>query len=95
MRVIGIAGSGAYHIVVIDQQTSEGHVPGVVMFAEGKAVVGFGPTSPGEETLLRTTQLDTCRVDLWRIHWFSIAGRRNIGAVEIGVRSRHVRSSDA
>jgi hypothetical protein len=38
-------------------------------------VIGLGPISPGEETLLCPTQLDVCS-DPRRTHWFSIAWRR-------------------
>ncbi len=42
-------------------------------------MVGFGPISPGEETLLGPTQVDAQHVAPRLRHWFSIAVRRNIG----------------
>ena len=93
MRMVGIARSGAYQVVVVDQQLTEGDVARVVVLAEGEAVVGFGPVGAGEETLLRPTQLNARRNDPRRAHWFSIAGLVKRRAVDSGVRSPHVASS--
>ena len=74
MCMIGIAGSYAYQMIIVDHQATEVDVRRIVVFAEGEAVVGLGPISPGEESLLCPTQLDI-RSDPWRTHCFSIAGR--------------------
>src|SRR4029453_15128650 len=90
--MVRIAGSGAYHIVVVDQKTTEGDVARVIVLPERKAVVRLGPVSPGQETQPRATQLNARRTRRRRTHWFSIAGRRNRGLARLGVASPHVRS---
>jgi hypothetical protein len=75
MWMFGVAGSGPYPVVVVDQQAAERDIAGIVVFAEREAVVGFGPISLGQEALLRSTQLDARRADPRRTHSFSIAGR--------------------
>src|SRR5512132_1645604 len=79
MRMIGIAGPCAYQIVIVDQQRPKGDVAGIVMLAEGEAVVSFGPVGPREETQPRSTHLNAGRLDPRRAHWFSIpaCGRLN------------------
>jgi hypothetical protein len=57
--------------------------------------MGFRPVSPGQETLVCTTQLDAQASGGRRAHWFSIAVRRSFRWVAIGVRSRHVGSSNS
>src|SRR4029453_5563416 len=78
--MVRIAGSGAYHIVVVDQKTTEGDVARVIVLPERKAVVRLGPVSPGQETQPRATQLNARRIRPRRTHWFSIADRRNRGS---------------
>jgi hypothetical protein len=68
MGMVGVPGSGAYQVIVVDQQATERDVAGVVVFAEGEAVVSFDPVSPGQEALLRPTQLDARRADPRRTH---------------------------
>jgi hypothetical protein len=74
MGMVRVTGSYAHQVIIVDHQATEGHVRRIVMLAERKAVVGRGPISPAEGTLLRPTQLDV-RNDPRRTHGFSIAGR--------------------
>jgi hypothetical protein len=73
MGMVRVTGSDAHPVVIVDHETTEGDVRRIVVLAEGKAVVGLGPISPGEETLPRPTDLDARDRDPRRAHWFSIA----------------------
>lgn len=72
MGMVGIASTGAHHVVIVDEQRTEGDIAWVIMLAEGEAVVSFGPIRTRNEALPGTTQFNIWRRAPRRTHSFSI-----------------------